>query len=115
MDDRDQDLPETQIQTETGAPSAAERLRAFEDAHLGEDVERVNGKIERGSGSRFSSLKGRERAHHAAIESLIKAEETHSAATAAMSAADAELEAASKRVEATEAPALDAKAERESA
>lgn len=114
-DEPDEFQPDPLLLEDTAEPTnAAQRLRAFEDEHLREDVERVNGHIERGSGSRFSSLTPDERAHHAAIENLVKAEEKHSSATAAMSAADAELAAAVARVEATEDPAKAAKAERES-
>lgn len=116
MDDRDPEIETAELHNEAVVDlTAADRLRAFEDAHLGKDVQRLNGHIERGSGSRFSSLKARERAHHAALEALIKAEEKHSAATAAMGAADAELQTAANRVEATAEPAAEAKAERESA
>jgi hypothetical protein len=78
------------------------RLRAFEDKHLGENHTRPFGKIERGHGSKFSGLHPDLKAHHAALEALIAAENEHRTASAAADVAHAKLEAAIKRAEETE-------------
>jgi hypothetical protein len=82
--------------------STHDRLRAFEDKHLGEDHLRPNGQIEKGIGSIFSRLDPMHRAHHAALEALIEAETEHQKASTAEAAAHARLEAAVKRVAETE-------------
>lgn len=55
--------------------SAAQRMRAFEDEHLGAEAPRIDGKIERGHGSLFSRLSPDQRARHAKIEHLAHAED----------------------------------------
>jgi hypothetical protein len=44
MPEKVQDLP------------AAQRLRAFEDEHFGKDAVRINGRVERGSGSQYQRI-----------------------------------------------------------
>lgn len=74
-------LPEEEI-------TAAQRLRAFEDEHLGADTTRIGGKIEKGHGSHFhTKLTDEERAEHTALERLIQAESELSKATADLAAA----------------------------
>lgn len=82
--------------------SGRDRLRAFEVKVLGEDHPRPYGQIERGVGSHFSRLDAAHRAHHAALEELVAAEDEHRKAGAAEDAAHARLEAAIKRAAATE-------------
>lgn len=82
--------------------STEARLRAFEDAHLGEDHLRMNDKIERGVGSHFSRLSDKHKAHHAALETLIAVEKEHQVASAAEEAAHTKLEAAINRAAETE-------------
>lgn len=80
--------------------SAAHRLRAFEDEHLGEDTPRVEGRIERGHGSRLQTkLTAEGRAEHAALERLVHAEEELMKATAALGAAQAKHSEAATAVE----------------
>jgi hypothetical protein len=55
--------------TEASEPaSAAQRLRAFEDEHLGKDTPRFQGKVERGHGAPLRFLSDELRAEHAALE-----------------------------------------------
>lgn len=75
VEDRPEDLP------------AGRRLRAFEDEHLGPDVSRINGSIERGHGSRFQRMHDDEKAEHAALERLMEAEKELQTATAELSIA----------------------------
>jgi hypothetical protein len=78
--------------------SAAQRLRAFEDEHLGADAVRIHGdRVERGSGSLFQRLPPEKRKAHELIEKTVEternlahareklaiAENTHNAAVAA--------------------------------
>lgn len=88
--------------------SAADRLRAFEDEKIGPDVVRINGQIERGSGSPFQSLSDEDKATYAALERLIVAEQKLSDANAALAVAEneyAEAEAAVDAFDNPEAPA----------
>lgn len=74
---------------------AAERLRAFEDERLGKDIHRIDDKVERGHGSLYQTkLTDKDRAHHAALERLVAAEEKLATAKAATAIAQAEAEAA---------------------
>lgn len=75
--------------------TAAERLRFFEDEILGEDAVRINGRIERGSGSWFQTkLTPEQRAHHAALEKLIETEQAVADARGKLAQAEADHKAA---------------------
>jgi hypothetical protein len=76
-------------------PSADERLRAFEDKVLGKDVPRVDGKVERGHGSKYMRMTAEHKTAHAILERLCAAEHAVTAATRAMAQAKAEHQAAS--------------------
>jgi len=78
---------------------AAVRLRAFEDEHFGTDVMRINGKIERGSGSPFQKMSDADKAKYAAIERLIETEQKLAEAHAALMTAESEHEAACAALE----------------
>jgi hypothetical protein len=103
--------------TEADDVTAHQRLRAFEDRHLGEDAVRINGAIERGHGSLFA-IKMTEapelRRQHAAIERLIEAEKKLGEAEGTLSVAQSEhatakaaVDEATKATEAAKpAPAL---------
>jgi hypothetical protein len=82
--------------------SAAARLKAFEDEHLGVDAVRINGQIERGVGSQFAKMSDAERAQHAALENLVAAEAKLIDAHTALMKADADCEAAAAAVETAE-------------
>lgn len=73
---------------------AQQRLRDFEDKNVGVDAVRVEGKIERGIGSKFSLMSEEQRAEHAALERLVEAEQNLLRATAALAEAKAEFTAA---------------------
>lgn len=80
-------------------PTAEQRLRAFEDKHLGANVPRIKDQIERGIGSRHAMLDAVRKAEHAALERLVNAEKELVEATAAMDRAKAEHAAASEAVD----------------
>lgn len=86
--------------TDTPEPEgrAADRLRAFEDKHFGKDAVRINGRIERGSGSPYQMAHPLVREQHARIEKLIEAEEKLAVAHAALIQADTEHEMAKQAV-----------------
>jgi hypothetical protein len=70
--------PNAPAEIEPDHVPATERLRAFEDEHLGEDVMRIGGRIERGSGSPYQNPKVMSpelRRQHAALEHLIVSEQ----------------------------------------
>jgi len=90
--------------------TATAKLKAFEDTHLGEDIPRINGEIELGVGSRFANLKPHQKAHHAALEQMIKAEAAVADASAALAVAQARHDAAVKASEAAEEAAAAAEA-----
>lgn len=90
--------------------SAAARLQAFEDEHLGVDAVRINGQIERGVGSPFAKMSDAERAQHTALENLVAAEAKLADAHGALMKADADCEAAAAAVDAAKEKA-DAAAE----
>jgi hypothetical protein len=73
---------------------AADRLRAFEDEHLGKDAVRIGGKIERGSGSPFAGLSPELKRQYAALEKLLATEQKLADAHAALIQADADHDAA---------------------
>lgn len=82
-------MDDTAFSTEHVALTAAERLRFFEDETLGHDAVRINGRVERGSGSWFQTkLTPEQRAHHAALEKLIETEQRVAAAKAALAQAE---------------------------
>lgn len=68
---------------------AKTKLRDFEDAKLGDDAVRIEGKIEKGHGSKFSNLSHAEKAEHAALEKVVEAERHLSEATAKLGVAQA--------------------------
>lgn len=75
--------------------SAAQRLRAFEDEHLGPDAVRLHGdRVERGSGSLFERLPADKQYAHVMIEKTVETERKLAEAHAALVAADEEHEAA---------------------
>ena len=82
--------------------TVVQRLRAFEDEHLGADAVRINGEFERGHGSRYSKMKPSHRAHHDALVELVAAEKAHVDAGATEAAAHARLKAAIERANITE-------------
>jgi len=89
--------------TEIKEPESTEaRLRAFEDATLGENHLRHKDTPEKGVGSPFSRMSDPQKAHHAALEALIAAEKEHQAASAAEEAVHAKLETAIARAAETE-------------
>jgi hypothetical protein len=79
--------------------TAKTRLRAFEDATFGLDASRINGEVERGIGSPFARMTHEQKAHHAALEHLVKAEQAMADASAALAAAQARHDAAVKMSE----------------
>ncbi len=99
-------LVEVEKSMEPAEPEAemtmTQRLRAFEDKHLGEDAVRINGELERGHGSRYSKMSPAHRAHHDALVELVAAEKAHVDAGVAEAAAHARLKAAIERANATE-------------
>lgn len=76
--------------------SAADRLRAFEDEHVGEDAPRINGALEQGHGSLFQRLSPAHRKAHAAIEKTVETEHKLAKARAALAVAENEHAAALK-------------------
>lgn len=74
--------------------SAVDRLRAFEDEHLGPDAVRLHGRVERGYGSLFQRMPLEKQKAHAAIEKTVATEQKLADAHAALLAADAEHDAA---------------------
>lgn len=87
------------------------RLRAFEDEHFGENAVRINGRIERGSGSPYQMAHPSVREQYGKIEKLIEAEQKLAAAHGALMQADAEHEQAMKAVADAEKDADGAAAE----
>lgn len=81
--------------------SAADRQRAFEDEFIGKSEPRIDGKVQRGHGSKHSLLPQDVRTHHHALEQAVEAEKKLGEAQAGLSKAEAELETAESRVEAT--------------
>lgn len=78
---------------------AADRLRSFEDEHLGKDAVRIHDRVERGVGSPFQKLSDEHKRQYAALERLIGAEQKLASAHAALIAADTEHDAALSDVE----------------
>lgn len=92
---------EAKIEQEASEPAAAaDRLRAFEEKHLGADVVRIDGEIERGIGSKFSLMSDFDKSMHAALERLAAAEQRMLKATGELDEAKRELAAATDAVDA---------------
>lgn len=66
---------------------AKQRLRDYEDEILGPGAVRINGRIERGSGSPFQLMKPFQQEHYASLERLVEAEQKLSDAKAALAVA----------------------------
>lgn len=92
--------PEAETFVDEPKPSARQRLRAFEDEVLGEKAVRISGNVERGSGSHFQTkMTDEQRAHHAALERLLEAEQKLADASAVLAKAEADHHAAELVVE----------------
>lgn len=74
--------------------SSAQRLRAFEDEHLGPDTPRFGGMVEKGHGSLFSRLPPEKQKAHALIEKTAETEAKVDAARANLAIAENEHAAA---------------------
>lgn len=68
--------------------SAAQRLRAFEDEHFGPEAVRINGRVERGSGSPFQAMHPDKRKQYHAIEKTIDTEANLADARAKLAVAE---------------------------
>jgi hypothetical protein len=104
MDDFDQTTAEHSAHEqapEQPALSMAQRLRAFEDKVFGEDAVRIEGKIEKGSGSPHKMAPIDVKAHHAALENAIEAEKALGEARGKLTEAENAVAAAEARVNAT--------------
>jgi len=92
----------------TDAPAetltAAERIREFEDRELGEDAVRINGRVERGFGSKFMTLSNEKHAHYLKLEKLAEAEQVLADAKANLVNAENAYNDALAAVDAPEAP-----------
>jgi hypothetical protein len=87
--------------TEQAEPMTAEgRLRAFEDEHFGKEAVRINGNIERGSGSPYQDAKPEIRKQHIALTALIAAEGKLNDAKGALAQAEADYADAAKACDA---------------
>lgn len=96
-------MPEPVVESEqTGAMA---RLRAFEDANLGEDAVRIHDKIERGHGSPFAAMSPEKKAQYAALEKLVEAEQKLADATAVAAQAESDRVAAEENLQKAEAAA----------
>jgi len=82
--------------------TAKTRLRAFEDATFGRDAPRIAGEVERGVGSPFARMNPVQKAHHAALEQMVIAEQRHADAVAALESAKVAHDLAVKRAQAAE-------------
>ena len=58
----------------TTGSNASDRLRAFEDREFGKDVVRIQGRIERGSGSPFRNLPEPKQREYTALERCVETE-----------------------------------------
>lgn len=81
------------------APAARDRIRAFEDEHLGPDVGRINGEIEKGHGSPFKLLSHDQHRHYADLERLAAAEASLNEAAGTLAQAQSAYDAAAAKVE----------------
>lgn len=73
---------------------AADRIRAFEDEHVGPEAVRIGGRIERGYGSPFAELAPELKRQYAALEKLVAAEQNLADAHTKLIQAEADHEAA---------------------
>jgi hypothetical protein len=80
--------------------TAADRLKAFEDEHFGSEAVRINGRIERGSGSPYQAAPEEIRRQHQAIEKLIDAEQKLNDAKGKLAQAEADYADAEKACDA---------------
>ena len=99
---------------EKATDTAAAKLRAFEDKHLGRKAMRnKDGVVEKGFGSPFKALSPELLAEHAALEKLVEAEANVDEANIELSAAKVAHEAAKAAVveatKAADAAAVEAK------
>lgn len=102
-------VSETVSETSAEPMTAAARIRAFEDEHLGTECVRIGGKVERGYGSPFAAMSDDDKAQYAALEKLAVAEQKLADAHAALIAAETDHQAALDAVEPK--PASDAATE----
>lgn len=100
--------------------SAAERLRLFEDEHLGEDTPRFNGHVEKGHGSLFQrpidkggKLTDQHRKAHTAIEKTVETEHKLNEARGKLAQAEADHAAACKAADTAEASIAEPDASRD--
>ena len=98
MPETEQTTAEPEAQPEV---SFAQRLRDFEDKHFGKDATRIAGQVEKGHGSKHQLAPDDVKAHHAALESAIGAEQALAELRAKLVDAEQALAAATARVEAT--------------
>ena len=80
--------------------TAATKLRDFEHEVFGRDAPRINGDLERGVGSPWANMTPYQKAHHASLEQLVKAEKAVSDASADLETARLKHDAAVKVSEA---------------
>lgn len=90
---------------------AAEQLAAAHDKYLGADVPLIDGKPEKGIGSKYHGLHHSQKAHITAIEHLMAVEKEAADAEAHMASINVKLDYAKKRVAATEASATEVEPE----
>lgn len=100
------EVSKADVAQDTGAVSssgrvpAAQRMRAFEDAELGMDAVRINGEIERGSGSLYGRLSKEKRDEWDGLNALAAAEVSLAIAEQATAAAQADVDMKRARVDA---------------
>lgn len=85
-----------------GETSASERLRAFEDEELpktGVEIVRINGQVERGSGSAYDRMPASKKRKYVALTRLVEAEIKVDQARAMVSVAESEAAAISEEVD----------------
>jgi len=91
--------------------TAATKLRDFEHEVFGRDAPRINGDLERGVGSPWANMTPTQKAHHASLEALVKAEKAVADASAGLETAKLKHDAAAKLSEAAEKAIADADAD----
>lgn len=89
----------TETVTISGNTAAAARLRAFEDEHFGEDAVRIDGQVERGSGSAYQMMSEPRQKHYRALEHAVEVELKVDAARAQLSAAEGDMAAAEAEID----------------
>lgn len=95
--------PEPMLHAPEPETDAAARMRAFEDQHLGADAPRIDGQIERGTGSAYSQLSPVRHRHYEALERLVASEQKLADAHAALIQADVDHDEAMAAADAAEA------------